>query len=244
MTRYQPKYPPGEHRISVECPARKCDHEWKLPMTVEEDGSLEPFETRCPKCDRRLVITSDWKIYVRWRRLAGNIAGYCLIPFALIDIAIWYCINSVSVFVQKTFHLSKYLLALGAYVLGLGAMYTFQTIARDGKIAAALSITLLWTVINLDFLIWCWRKIREGDQEEGDVLVRHDAVMRNRSRSSRFTILLLVFLCLPLEIASPDGFILSIFILNLGHYFVDSAFVPPSKRLILEMGSRWLGNEI
>lgn len=214
-------------------------------MTVTEEGLLEPVVIRCPECNSLLSISPDWKVYVFWRLVLGHVLGRVLMPLFYLDAAIWVVANTISKFSQKRLHLSKYLLALGSYVLGLTVMFTTQAMKAHGISILPFALTALWTFYCYDYLKWCWRKIKEGDQEDGDVLIQNDVVMRKRSRVLRITLMGLIAFIFPLTVLTGDTInLLDLFLISLGHYFVDSDFVPPSKRSILDLSQRWVGNEV
>jgi len=244
MSRFQPTYPPGDHDIPLRCPASKCQHDFKHKLTVNEEGLLVPEVVRCPKCNRWLSVSPDWKIYVFWKLALGYALGRVLMPFFYLDAMIWVVANRISKFAQKRLHLSKYVLALASYVLGIGVMFTSEAMKAEGLSPFPFFIALAWTWLCWDFLKWCWKKILEGDQEKGDVLVKHDVVMRIRSRKTRMIILGLVVAFVPLYFIAANPLApLDLILIGLGHYLVDSDFIPPSKRDVLELGRKWVGGE-
>jgi len=249
MTRYIPEYPDGEYATEQPCDQEGCDGVVRYAIVVK-DGKI-PAEVRatCPECGHKHVrYRKGGNNYVKihwWHWVLMVVYIVIVGPVVFADGYLWRALNPISVWLQKATGLSKYHLSLGAFVAGLLGMGVAEA-ADDGFGPLAMMLPILWGIWAVPYMRWCWRKIRSGaagNEDEGDTRSLVDHKVIESTTFTRSFYMLFAVGTLPIFITSQDAFPVALMVLSVGYYWLDSDFVPPSKRKVLEMGRRWATGE-
>jgi hypothetical protein len=239
VSRYQAQYPDGVYRTHRNCPHPKCGEEVAVRVRVE-NGNPHFSHNICPECGRRFIL-DPLLVPLRYSRFVVLLAFYA--SFAMvsrIDGILWQCADAGSQFLQKVTGASKYHLSLfailGGLVLTLGVdLYT--TYWPTTLVAPLSWLWMAWPVIRL-----CWTKIRTGATEsegDSDILDPHETLLVRRFRVIRITLVMLLFPMTPLLIYIGAYFSATLSIAVVGFYWLDSKFLPPSRRRILKLAQKW-----
>lgn len=222
-----PHLPDGEHRVSLACPYPNCKA--KLTWVVHGPEGAVHFGT-CGVCGRELVVDMEFETWRVATFLTFTALLVAAVPIMLVDRTVWAGLNSLSEFLQRVFGVSKYQLAAGAFAAGCLSFPFLEIAWWPGAID-----TLVWGLISFPYFRWCVRKAREGD-EESEILRFDDEQMIRWSRLRRVVLggpaLLVGILLLK---ATGSLWLLGMALINVGYYWMDSNYIPPSKRRLFDI---------
>lgn len=249
MTRYRPKYPDGEYTHDDPCDQEGCDGTVSYAIEVK-DGQIPPeIRARCSKCGHEHVryrkSDSSGFVKIRWHEWALMYLIVAAIgPIMFADGYLWRALNPLSVWLQRLTGYSKYHLSLVAFLAGCVAMIGGGVVYRSPLAPWSYLFPLPWIWFTVPYMRWCWRQIRSGASEvESDTRSIEDYRIAKGCRFTRSFYMLFALLSAPLFLYVGDPFPVAVMLLSVGYYWLDSDFVPPSKRRVLDLSRRWVTGE-
>lgn len=227
MPRFNPRLPDGPFQITVTC----CRCQEQVSLTTDATSIYYAFH-RCPSCSKRFAIDPDLDT---WSPLALLVLTLLIPPLLVVfsaDKFVHTHLNTTSAYLQKALDTDKYTLSLFAFGAG-ASLFPLLDHWHD------LLSSLFWLLIAFPSIQWCWSKRAVGDADS-EVRNLEDEEMIRRSRSQR---IIWGFL------GGVSGFVLFVsvgslwgvclYIMNIGHYWMDSEHVPPRNRGIFDWGRQF-----
>jgi hypothetical protein len=245
MSRYEPRYADGEYVHKAPCDVEGCRGEVKFHLVVEVGRLPHDISGTCSECGKHFVRYRKPKAPdLRWHQVVMMALLVAIVgPIIFADGYLWRALNSISMWLQKALGLSKYHLSLTAFVAGIAAMVLAQVVSGNlGPFSVLVPVVWGWWAVP--YMRWCWAKIKSGAAgDEGDTrsLVDHKVIESTTFTRSFYMIFAIVVS--PLYLSTEDPFPVAVMLLSVGYYWLDSDFVPPSRRWVLEMGRRWVSGE-
>jgi hypothetical protein len=220
--------------VKAQCPY--CQTEQGVEVIVK-DGRLDSAhkKMRCRVCGKIVWTGHDGSLWKPWNRILFVMVAYGLVlPSIALDAIIWKKTNKLSIWIQKTFNISKYHLTLAAYFLSM-SFFLWQ-LPFSG-----ISI-LIWTFLGWDVISYCIHQIRSGgsEEEETEQVSLAEAHLLVKYRVGRVTCLVIGgILSLTFAKVSFDPASAGVMVYSLIGYFIDSKYIPPSRRKVLDFGLKW-----
>jgi DNA-directed RNA polymerase subunit RPC12/RpoP len=236
MSSFKPIYPDGIHTFGYKC---LCGDIQKIKLQVLDNKIEKTLFLRCSKCGKRVVLTNDIELFSIWLYFALMLTQRIDSLTRPMDSWLWTRLNVVSRWLQEVLAVSKYHLVLSAFFLGFATMIigdVVDTFKILGSFGAICWIVSLWPTVR-----WCWSKIQSGaSEEDSEVVSSEDASTISISRVLRRLMTFLSWITFPIWLMIPtDTLAPALMLFTIGLYWIDSDFVPPSRRKVFEWGRKW-----